>query len=130
MKAEKLVELIKRYGGCNFDNAMNGGLCIGINCNREWDTCESRKMISIDKYVLDCTDALRIEERAEKPSNIDEIFKTLRNKYCLSCDNNYSEDGTVNTSHCELEDVENQPCVLLRVYDLIFNNEPSLTTST
>jgi hypothetical protein len=58
-----------------------------------------------------------------QPRNLTDIFRTLRNTYCCSCNYQYSEDGTIDTSHCLLEDTENLPCVLLRVFDIIFNEE-------
>lgn len=61
-----------------------------------------------------------------KPNKVNEVYKTLRNEYCNSCDYQYSEDGTINTVHCELEDTENLPCVLLRIFDIIFNDEAKL----
>lgn len=62
-----------------------------------------------------------------KPEKLNDIFKTLRNEYCCSCDHQYSEDGTIDTAHCELQDDEGLPCVLLRVFDLIWDKEAELT---
>jgi len=54
--AEEIIEKIKRYGICIIDNGANGGLCIGKNCNGEWIRCESRHVVSLQKYLLDIGD--------------------------------------------------------------------------
>jgi hypothetical protein len=45
IKLKSQIEQIKRCGVCKIDNARNGGLCIGKDCSRLWETCKDRSVL-------------------------------------------------------------------------------------